>query len=314
MNKNVNISVVIPVHNEEGAVSDLYAKLINILEREQYIIDIIFVNDGSTDNTLEVLKKLSPARIINFRKNFGQTAAMDAGIKYALGEYIATIDGDGQNDPADIPRLLNKLREENLDAVSGWRRNRKDPILKKFASRCMACVRRLFIDDGIHDSGCTLKVYKRECFENIDLIGEMHRFIPALLKIKGFRVGELEVNHHERKTGKTKYNWTRGIKGNLDLFSVWFWKKYASRPLHLFGTIGFLLIFVSILSGIWAIYKKIFVGIDLSDTAMTDLSMFGFMTGIQFFVFGLLADMLSKIYFASTRDKVYDIKEIFENK
>jgi len=276
--------------------------------------EIIFVNDGSEDNTLANLKKLSPIKIINFRKNFGQTAALDAGIKTSKGKYIATLDGDGQNDPDDILKLLEKLKQENLDAVSGWRKNRHDPLLKRAASCCMFIIRRLFINDGVHDSGCTLKVYRQECFNHVDLVGEMHRFIPALLKIKGFKIGELEVKHHPRLSGKTKYNWKRGIKGNLDIISIWFWKKYANRPLHLFGGFGSFLIIVSIIAGGWAIYLKIFKGLDLSDTVLIDLAMFGFLIGIQFFVFGLLADILSKSYFASTKDEVYDIKEIIENK
>jgi len=311
--KKIYLTAVIPVYDEEGAVFALSEKLIEVCQKLDNNFEIIFVNDGSNDKTLEILKSIPGIKIINFRKNFGQTAALDAGIKAAKGEYIVTLDGDGQNDPQDIPAMLKKIVDENLDVVSGWRKNRQDKFFKKFFSKCAACMRKFLIDDGIHDSGCTLKIYRRECFENIDLTGEIHRFIPALLKIKGFKIGEIEVAHHERKTGKTKYNWKRGVKGNLDMFSLWFWQKFASRPLHLFGSFGLFLIFVSILSGSWAAYKKIFDNMDLSNTALTDLSMFSFLIGIQFFVFGLLADMLSKIYFSSTKDKTYDIKEIIEN-
>jgi glycosyltransferase involved in cell wall biosynthesis len=276
--------------------------------------EVIFIDDNSTDNTLENLRKLSDIKIIKFRRNFGQTASMDAGIKASSGEYIITMDGDGQNDPADVPKLLKKLKDENLDIVSGWRKNRKDPFMKKMSSRAAAFIRKSLINDGIHDSGCTLKIYKQECFKHIDLTGEMHRFIPAILKIKGFKAGEIEVSHRPRTKGKTKYTWTRGIRGILDMMSVWFWKKYADRPLHLFGGVGVILIIISIISGLIAIYQKIFIGIDLSDTILTDLSLFGFLISIQFLVFGLLADILSKNYFASTKDKTYDIVEIIENK
>ena len=246
------------------------------------------------------------------RANFGQTAAMDAGIKAASGFYLATLDGDGQNDPAEIPKLIEKLEMDDLDVVSGWRKNRKDTFMKKFSSKCAAFIRKLLINDGIHDSGCSLKVYKSECFKGVTLYGEMHRFIPAILKIKGFKIGEMVVNHRPRTTGKTKYNWKRGIKGILDMFSVWFWKKYANRPLHLFGGLGILLIFISFISGLLAVCKKIFLDQDLSDTALTELSMFGFFTGIMFFIFGLLADILSKNYFAIHNEEAYSIKEVIE--
>lgn len=311
---NIYLSIIVPVFNEEGAIVDLHRQIVAAGQQLNGSFEIIFVNDGSTDDTLENLKKLSPIKIINFRKNFGQTAALDAGFKAAQGKYITALDGDGQNDPHDILKLLEKLKQDNLDMVAGWRRHRHDPFLKKFFSRCAAIIRKLLINDGVHDSGCTLKVYKKECFNYIDLVGEMHRFIPALLKIKGYKIGELEVDHRPRQTGQTKYNWRRGIKGNLDMISIWFWKKYASRPLHLFGSFGLLLFLISFLAGLWAVYGKIFYNQDLSDTALTQLAMFGFLIGIQFFVFGLLADMLSKNYFAVTKDKVYDIKEIIENK
>ncbi len=304
------ISIIIPVFNEQENIKELFEKILRVIFEINLNCEIIFVNDGSTDSSLQVIKKLFPVKVINFRKNFGQTAAMDAGIKEAKGKYIITMDGDGQNDPEDIPLLINKLEKENLDVVSGWRKNRKDSFSKKISSKFAAGMRKFLINDGIHDSGCTLKIYKKECFKNIDLTGEMHRFIPAILKIKGFKIGEIEVKHHFRKFGKTKYNWKRGIKGNLDMFSLWFWKKFSARPLHLFGSFGLLLIFVSFASGFFAIYKKLFENFDLSNTALTSLSLFSFLMGIQFFVFGLLADLLSKIYFSTTKDKIYDIKEI----
>jgi glycosyltransferase involved in cell wall biosynthesis len=311
---NIYLSVVVPVYNEEGAVENLHQEIFKACREINKPFEIIFVDDGSTDKTLEIAKKLKPLKIISFRKNFGQTAAMDAGIKASRGFYVATLDGDGQNDPSDIINLIKKLETDDLDIVSGWRKDRKDKFFKKFFSRCAAMVRKFLINDGIHDSGCSLKIYKRECFEHLDLVGEMHRFIPALLRIKGFKVGELPVKHHPRLTGKTKYNFKRGFKGILDMMSIWFWKKYSSRPLHFFGGIGIVLIVVSIISAAASVYEKLALGRDLSDTAFTDLSMFGFMIGLQFFVFGLIADILSKTYFNVTRDKVYDVKEVIENK
>jgi len=307
------LSIVIPVYNEESSVTILHNEIMDAMRILSFSYEIIFVDDGSIDKTYEELKKISPVKIIRFRRNFGQTAALDAGIKHSSGDYIITMDGDGQNDPADISNLVEKLERDNLDVVSGWRKKREDPFLKKLSSKFAAIIRKVLINDGIHDSGCTLKIFKKECFESVDLIGEMHRFIPALLKIKGFMIGEIVVNHRPRKTGKTKYNWTRGFRGILDMLSVWFWKKYASRPLHLFGGFGVLLIIVSIFAGMWAIYEKLFYGLDLSDTALTQLALFGFLIGIQFFVFGLIVDILSKNYFAVTKDKVYDVQEIIKN-
>lgn len=308
------LSVVVPVYNEEGAVKALHENILKACQEIGKEFEIIFINDGSSDKTREIAMSLKPLRLISFRKNFGQTAAMDAGIKAADSFYVATLDGDGQNDPSDIIHLIKKLETEDLDIVSGWRKDRKDTFFKKFFSRCAAQLRKFLINDGIHDSGCSLKVYKRECFNHVDLVGEMHRFIPALLRIKGFRVGELPVKHHPRTTGKTKYNFKRGFKGILDMMSIWFWKKYASRPLHFFGAIGIILTFISFLAGLASLYEKIIMGRDLSDTAFTQLAMFGFMIGLQFFVFGLIADILSKTYFNTTKDKTYDIKEVIENK
>lgn len=311
----MKLSVIIPVYNEEKNVKFVHGEILSALEKLAFdSYEIIFVNDGSSDGMLEELRKLKPIKIINFRKNFGQTSAMDAGIKESKGDLIVMMDGDGQNDPSDISKMIEKMKSDNLDVVSGWRKKRKDPFFKKFSSNLAAKLRKFLINDGIRDSGCTLKIYKKECFERIDLSGEMHRFIPALLKIKGFKVGEIEVNHRRRLSDKTKYGISRGMRGGFDMLSVWFWKKYANRPLHLFGTIGLVLIFISGISIAYAIFEKIAYGFDLSDTALTNLSMFGFLIGVQFFAFGLISDILLKNYFASTKDRIYEIKDIFENK
>ncbi len=306
------LSVIVPVFNEEGAIENLHREILAMCETLGQDYEIIFVNDGSSDRTLEVLKSLKKLKIISLRRNFGQTAAMDAGIKAANGKYIATLDGDGQNNPASIPDLIRKLESEDLDVVSGWRKNRQDKKSKRYASRAAALLRKFLINDGIHDSGCSLKVYKRERFDHVDLYGEMHRFIPAILKIKGFRIGEEVVDHRARTSGSTKYNWKRGIKGGLDMFAVWFWHKWALRPLHLFGSMGLGLVLLSGLAGILAVYKKIFLAQDLSNSALTMLSMFGFFIGIVLFVFGLISDMLSKIYFGATKDRSYDVREVIE--
>lgn len=310
----MKLSIVAPIYNEEANVAELHRRIVDVITKYRYDAEIVFVNDGSTDRSLSIMKKLTPLTIVNLRRNFGQTAAMDAGFKEARGDCVVTIDGDLQNDPADVPRLIEYLKEHNLDVVSGWRKTRHDPLLKRVFSRGAYMLRRLIINDGIHDSGCSLKVYRRITLEHLDLYGEMHRFIPAVLKMRGYRIGELAVSHYPRTNGVSKYGFARTFKGLLDIGSLWFWKKYAARPLHLFGGIGIFLFIISVLSGGRAVYEKIFLGQDLSDTFLTELSMFGFLIGVQFLVFGLLADMLAKIYFSQTNNTPYSVKEIIENK
>lgn len=290
----------------------MYQKCLQVLGRLPGAGEIIFVNDGSTDNTAGECSRLSPLVYIELRKNFGQTAAMDAGIKRARGRTIITMDGDLQNDPADIPAMLAYLEQNGLDVVSGWRKNRRDSLGKRFVSRAANLLRRLMINDGIHDSGCSLKVYRRECFEHVDLSGEMHRFIPALLKIKGFKIGEMAVTHHSRIHGKTKYNWQRTLKGFLDMFAVWFWKKFANRPIHLLGTLGIITWLIGVVSALYALYMKIFLQADLSDTAFTLLALLAFFFGLTFIFMGVILDVASKAYYFGGKDEIYSVKTIKE--
>ena len=307
------LSIIIPVYNEEENMALLHKKILAVVEKIGEPFEIIFVNDGSNDKTLEELKKLKPIKIINFRKNFGQTAAIDAGIKSAKGEIIITMDGDLQNDPEDIPRLLAKLNE-GYDIISGWRKHRKDSLTKKIFSRGADKLRQFLIADEIHDSGCTLKVYKRECFKGIDLYGEMHRFIPALLKIRGYKIGEIVVKHHPRFRGETKYSLSRLLKGFIDLISVWFWQKYSNRPLHLFGGAGIVLIFLGVLAGLGIFYDRLLLGHDVSNTALTLLSSVLLLAGIQLFISGIMMDVLIKSHYRQNHTRPYNIKEIIENK
>lgn len=306
----MKISVVVPMMNEEDNVSPMHHEIKQACEKNNYDYEIIFIDDGSSDKTVENCKDLSPLKLIVLRKNFGQTAAMDAGIKAAAGDYIITMDGDLQNDANDFPKLINKLQENDLDVVSGWRKDRKDPFLKNFVSRGANLLRKVLVNDGIHDSGCSLKIYKTECFEGVTLYGEMHRFIPAILKIKGYKVGEIVVNHRSRTAGTTKYNWKRTLKGFIDMISVWFWNKYSARPLHLLGGLGLIFILLSIPCGMTTIGLFI-AGYGMSETAMPLLTIFLFLGGIQLFTSGLLADILLKNYFESKGETNYSIsKEI----
>ena len=221
------------------------------------------------------------------------------------------MDGDLQNDPADIPLLLMKMNE-GYDVVSGWRADRHDKLSKKLFSRLANKLRNYLIRDPIHDSGCSLKAFKRECFDDIDLYGEMHRYIPALLGWKGFRIGEVKVRHYSRKFGKTKYGLKRVFRGFMDLINVWFWRKYSSRPLHVFGGLGIILMFVSGVFGMYLMYLRLFGKISLVNSSLPSLAILGMIIGVQFFISGLLADIAIKNYFGSNGRKTYSIQTIIE--
>lgn len=306
------VSIVVPIYNEEGNVKELHREIKEVCGREKYIYEIIFVDDGSSDDSEKRCKELRPLKYIKLRRNFGQTAAMDAGIKASQYDYIITMDGDRQNDPADIPMMIDYLRENDLDVVSGWRKNRKDSPMKKITSRGANLLRYLLVHDGIHDSGCSLKVYKKECFEHISLYGEQHRFIPAILKIKGFQVGEVVVNHRPRTAGKTKYNWKRTVKGFVDMISVWFWNKYATRPLHLLGGMGFISLLAGGGCGIWSIVLFC-MGRKMSNNIFPPLlCIFFIIIGMLLFVFGLMSEIMVKTYYGTGVDASYSIKEVDE--
>jgi glycosyltransferase involved in cell wall biosynthesis len=310
MSENKKISVVVPLFNEEGNVRELHAKILSACQKLNREFEIIFVDDGSIDKTVENCTGLSPLKLIKFRRNFGQTASFDAGIKNSTGEIIITMDGDLQNDPADIGLLLSEM-EKGYDIISGWRFERKDTFSKKFFSRGANMLRKILIHDKIHDSGCSLKAYRKECFSELDLFGEMHRFIPALLELQGYKVGEVKVSHHPRVHGVTKYNWKRGMKGFVDMVSIWFWGKYSNRPLHLFGGSGMVLSALGFAILVWMAIEK-FMGGSISEKIWPLVGVFFIMIGIQLFIFGLLADILVKNYYKSQDKMNYSIAEIKE--
>jgi glycosyltransferase involved in cell wall biosynthesis len=312
MNTQLKYSVVVPVYNEKETVKNLHQEIVATMNSISYPYEIIFVDDGSTDKTYEILSQLSSIKIIRFRKNFGQTAALDCGIKQARGEVIITLDGDGQNPPFEIPKLLKKL-DEGYDLVSGWRYNRKDPFSKKIISQWAEILRKFLVKDEIHDSGCTLKVYKKDCFKNLDLYGEIHRFIPAILKWRGFKVGEAKVEHRERNFGKSKYNYKRILKGFLDMWSVWFWRKYASRPLHLFGGLGVVMGSLGSLLLLYFGVGRLLGLLTLTNRIWPLIAVFLILVGLQLFIFGILADILAKTYYKDGQ-KPYFVKDIIERK
>lgn len=308
---NPYLSIVVPLYNEEGNVAELHKRIHEAVQRLGRPFEIIFVDDGSKDKTLEEAKTLSPLKLITFRKNFGQTAAFDAGFKAAKGEIIITLDGDLQNDPADIPLLLEKMAE-GYDVVSGWRFKRQDPWSKKIPSRIANLLRKVLINDRIHDSGCSLKAYKRECFDDVDLFGEMHRFIPAILELEGYKIGEVKVSHHPRVHGVTKYNWKRGFKGFVDMVSIWFWRKYSYRPLHLFGTTGVVMSGIGGAILVWMMVEKFYYGASISERMWPLVGIFFALVGIQLFVSGLLADIAVRSYYQVHNRMNYSIREVRE--
>jgi len=301
-------SFIIPVFNEEDNVKKLHQEIVKAGKKLEKPFEIIFTDDGSTDDTLKILKTLSPIKILVLQTNSGQSAALDAGIKNAQGKILITMDGDGQNNPADVPKMIKKLHQ-GFDVVCGWRYQRHDPVSKKFISRGARFLRSFLVADKVHDAGCTLRVYKRACFAHIDLYGERHRMIPAMLHWNGFRITETKVNHRARVNGVTKYDSKRIVKGFLDMLDVWFWRKYQSRPLHLFGSAGLLLMGGSFLFGVYLGIRRIFFGYNLSDKIWPLLVTTGFVTGIQFLIFGLLANLIIK---NKPKKDFYYIEEVIE--
>jgi glycosyltransferase involved in cell wall biosynthesis len=312
MSDKLDISVVVPLYNEEGNAKELHKRIVEALEPLGKTFEIIFIDDGSTDGTAKNCEGLTPLKLIKFRKNYGQTAGFDAGIKAAKGDIIITMDGDLQNDPRDIKLLLEEINK-GFDVVSGWRWQRKDNFMKRFSSRMANLLRKVLVEDHIHDSGCSLKAYKRECFQDVDLFGEMHRFMPAILQFDGYKVGEVKVNHFPRINGKTKYNWKRGMKGIVDMISIWFWRKYSNRPIHLFGGGGILFSLAGFAVLIWMLVEKIAFGKAIAERIWPLIGVFLIMVGIQLFVSGLLADILIKNYYKNKGTMNYSVKEVIES-
>jgi glycosyltransferase involved in cell wall biosynthesis len=317
--ENIYISFVSAVRDEAGNLPQLHKEITTAAERIGKPWEVIYVENGSKDNTLEVLKSLPHSKTIVMRwnRNIGKTAqsaALDAGVKAAQGEFIATLDADLEDDPSYIPEMLEMIHKEDLDVVAGWRQGRKDPIVKRFITRIARLLRNMFIDDGIHDSGCTLRVYKKECFEDLDLYGEMHRFIGALLKWRGFKIGEMKVKNRQRTYGETKYKMNKAVRGLVDLFNIWFWKKYSDRPVHLFGSAGLFAIGFGVLALIILAGLRLFTGYPLSTSVWPTIASLFILAGMQLFITGLLADQLVKNYYASSDRRAYLIKEVIENK
>lgn len=305
--RRTSLSIVIPVFNEVESISALVTETKTVCESNGYDFEIIVVDDGSNDGSGEAVAGRAQVKLIRFRRNFGQTAGFDAGIRAAQYNFIVTMDGDGQNDPSDIPRLVAHLVNNKFDIVSGWRIHREDTFSKRFISRGANFLRKVFLNDTIHDSGCSLKIYRRECFDNVRLYGEMHRFIPALLQMKGFSVGEISVNHRPRRAGRTKYNYSRTIKGLADLALLWFWRSYAIRPIHLLGGLACVFFALAALFGLRTVYLYV-MDQQLHSTLEPLLTVFSFITGLLFLSLGVVTDILIKIYYAVTNETYYSVR------
>jgi len=305
------LSVVIPIFNEEENITTLYRELKNVLEGLRVEHEIIFIDDGSVDASNEVLQGLAQhdkgIKIIQFRKNFGQTAAIAAGVEHAQGEIIVTMDGDGQNDPRDIPRLLERL-EQGYDVASGWRKNRRDPLLNKrlpsaLANRLISWLTRV----KLHDYGCTLKAYRRDILKDVRLYGEMHRFIPAYASWVGARITEMEVAHHPRRHGKSKYGLSRTTSIILDLMTFLFLQHYSTKPIRLFGGAGITLLGLGILTGLFVLYRRIIWG-GVWISPMILISFLFITMGVMFILLGLIAEIIIRTYHESQGKPIYVIK------
>ncbi len=303
-------SVVVPAHNEEKSIKPLYEAVRAVMDTLPGEWELILIDDGSEDGThqaIEVIRTADPrVKLITFRRSFGQTAGWSAGFDHARGEYVIVLDADLQNDPQDIPAMLTKMEAEDLDVISGWRKNRQDNGVMNILSRIGNVIHRAVTGEKIHDHGCSLKVYKKEALADLELYGEMHRYITALLSWKGFRVGEMVVRHYPRKYGHTNYSIRKKIKGFLDLFIVKFWIQYSARPMHFFGMIGGTFIVIGfILGGTLGLLWLLRI-IGLSGRSTPLLAVLMVLLGFQFLLTGVLADVVAKTYYS--QKKAYSIK------
>jgi len=310
---NETLSILIPVFNEEGNLSLLYEKLVIALKKLGRPYEVIFIDDGSSDGTLEILLDLRErnpnVKIISFSRNFGQTAALSAGIDFSKGDILIPMDGDLQNDPEDILTLLQKI-EEGYDVVSGWRKDRKDSFLfRRLPSMIANKIISLIGGVHLHDYGCTLKAYRRDILKNIRLYGEMHRFIPIYAQWIGARVSEIPVRHFLRGSGASKYGMSRVFKVILDLMVVKFLLSYSQKPIYVFGGMGLLMILGGFFSGGLAIYLKLFNGVSFILTPLPLLCVLLFMLGFLSILMGFLAEILTRTYYESQGKPTYQIKE-----
>jgi len=311
--KKTELSIVVPIYNEAYNIVDLHQEVCLALDQTGVVFEIICVDDGSQDGSFDILAELaakdSRLRVVRLRRNFGQTAAMAAGFKVCRGDVIVPMDGDLQNDPADIPHLLAKIHE-GFDVVSGWRKSRKDTLISRrlpsvFANRLISKMTGVVL----HDYGCSLKAYRREVLSEINLYGEMHRFIPALASQVGARVTEIVVNHRPRRAGVSKYGIDRTLRVILDLVTVKFLLKYSAKPLQLFGKWGIGIGFLGVAAGLMTLYMKFFEDLSMNRNPLLILSAFLLFTGVHLVCLGLLGELVTRTYYEAQDKPIYSIRE-----
>ena len=309
----LGISVVIPIYNERENLPHLYRQLTDVLESYGRTYELLFVDDGSKDGSRDLLRELAAqdmrVKVVFFRRNYGQTAAMQAGIQTAAGDVIVTLDGDLQNDPHDIPMMISKL-DEGFDLVHGWRKNRQDAwASRKLPSRIANWLISRSTRFPIHDLGCTLKAIRREIAQELELYGEMHRFIPILAHQRGARCVEVVTRHHARRFGTSKYGISRTLRVILDLITVKYLLDYFASPMKLFGSLGILSTCLSIAAGFTVLGMKAWAGMDMTGNPLLLLTIFSMMAALQFFSLGLLGEVNARIYFAAQPKQNYAIRE-----
>ncbi len=310
----MKLSVVIPIYNEEKNIAPLYEELQGVLHSLPYDHEIVFVDDGSQDRSLELLETIqqgdSKVVLVSFRRNFGQTAAMSAGFHYASGDIIATLDGDMQNDPHDLPMFLKKM-EEGYDLVSGWRHKRQDPFLNRrlpsiIANKIISTVTGVHL----HDYGCTLKTFRKEITQGIHLYGEMHRFIPAIASGVGSKIAEVKANHRARRFGSSKYGISRTLRVVLDLMTVKFLLSYATRPIHVFGMLGLLSGGLGFSLALLMTIQRMFFEIPMADRPLLLLAVLLLFMGVQFISMGLLGELQVRTYHESQGKPIYVVRKV----
>jgi glycosyltransferase involved in cell wall biosynthesis len=309
----MDLSIVVPIYNEEENIPLLVETISAALADSRLDYELILVDDGSSDGSFSLLKGIAEAdpqvRVIRSRRNFGQTAAMAAGFDAATGRVVVPMDGDLQNDPADIPRLLARI-DEGYDVVSGWRKERRDTFINRRLPSILAnSIISAMTGVRLHDYGCTLKAYRREVLEGINLYGEMHRFVPALASQVGARVTELPVRHHPRLYGKSKYGISRTMRVVLDLMTVKFLLTYSTKPIQLFGKWGIYTLFAGVLSGAATVYMKLFEQVNMNRNPLLIMTGFLLFMGVQFIVLGLLGELNARTYYEAQGKPIYVVKE-----
>ncbi len=309
----MTISVVIPLYNEEENVQELHRSLKSVLDKLGTDYEVLFIDDGSSDNTLKFLQDIQAADsnviVLSLRRNFGQTAAFAAGFDYSRGDIIITMDGDLQNDPNDIPKLIEQMKDHDL--VSGWRKKRKDPFISRRLPSIMAnWLISKVTGVNLHDYGCSLKAYKRDVIKNLKLYGEMHRFIPAVASWYGVRIAEVETEHHPRVHGKSKYGISRTMKVVLDLITVKFLQSFSTKPLQFFGPIGLASGMLGFLISTYLAIEKLIAGKDIGSRPLLLLGSLLIIVGIQFIGMGLLGEMMVRVYHETQKKPIYVIKKV----